>query len=65
MTAKNKALLGVASLTTIGVVIYLSYRRLEKKQQRKISEQVSDEGYEFAHDILYPLKKNRIKRLFQ
>lgn len=63
MTTKNKVLIGVASLTTIGLVIYLSFKKQARKQQAQISERVSDEGYETAYDVLYPLKKNRFGKL--
>ena len=65
MTTKNKTLIGiaglVASLTTIGVIIYLSWKKNVKKQQEML-DKVADEGYETAYDVLYPLKKRQARR---
>jgi hypothetical protein len=63
MTTKNKALIGVASLTTLGVVIYLRYKMQAQRERQQISERVADEGYETAYDVLFPLKKNKFRRL--
>jgi hypothetical protein len=54
-------LLGVVSLTAIGAFLLITQK--EKKQViRKQRQEVSDEGYEFAYDVLYPLKNKRIAR---
>ena len=43
-----KIFLGLAAVALAGMVIY-SIRR-----EKKMLTQVSDEGYETAHDILFP-----------
>ena len=65
MSKNNKKLirlLSIASLSTIGVVFFVSWKQHVKKQKR-ILEQIADEGYETAHDILYPLKRGSIRRI--
>ncbi len=65
MSGKNKKLIGlvsIATLTTVGVVFFISWKKHVKKQKR-ILEQIADEGYETAHDILYPLKRSPIRRM--
>lgn len=64
MTTKNKAIIYVASLTTIGAIIFFSLKKHKDRKKQQILEEVADEGYETAYDVLYPLKKNRIKRFF-
>ncbi|CAN5749299.1 hypothetical protein BH10BAC3_BH10BAC3_42590 [soil metagenome] len=66
MTRKNITLISiasVASLTTLGVVFFIGWRKHMKKQQR-ILDRIADEGYETAHDILYPLKKSSIRKIY-
>lgn len=33
------------------------------KKQQQILDQIADEGYETAHDILYPLKRSPIRKI--
>jgi len=65
MTRKNKTLISissVASLATLGVIFFIGWRKHMKKQQQ-ILDQIADEGYETAHDILYPLKRSPIRKI--
>ena len=62
MSRTNK-IIGVASLTAIGVIVFLRYKKQIKKQQEML-DRVADEGYETAYDVLYPLKGKTLKRLF-
>lgn len=62
MSRRNKAIIGLASLTAISVLIYLRYNKKQAKKQQERLERVADEGYEFAQDILYPLKRHPLKR---
>ena len=63
MSRTNKTIISVASITAIGVIVYLRYKKQNKKQQQ-ILDRVADEGYETAYDVLYPLKPNVLRRLF-
>ena len=63
MSRTSKTILGVASITAIGMIVYMRYKKQMKKQQA-ILDRVADEGYETAYDVLYPLKPNVLRRLF-
>lgn len=64
MSKNNKALFGLASIAAIGVLVYLRYNRKKVKKEMEKLERVADEGYEFAQDILYPLKRHPLRRFF-
>ena len=55
----SKVTLGFAAIGAIVLVIYLSRRNSAKRMLIK----VSDEGYETAHDILFPHKSYRGREL--
>ena len=59
MKTRNKILLGVAAITVAGLVVYLANR----KKTHRMLEQIADEGYETAHDVLFPDKERRNKKL--
>lgn len=44
----------IAVAATTGVLIYQARRR----RQQRIRQQIADEGYETAHDILYPRRSD-------
>ena len=54
MTINKKLLLTVTSLVAIGAIIYFS--RKNRLERERILEQVADEGYETAYDIISPLR---------
>lgn len=54
MNKVSKITLGLAAMGTIALFLYLS-RRINNN---KMLVQVSDEGYETAHDILFPHKNS-------
>ena len=56
MKTSTKTMIGVAALAAVGVAIYLMTRekRMEKRNSRLAH--IADEGYETAHDVLYPNK---------
>lgn len=60
MKKTNKFLLGVAAAAAVGIIVYAmkSRRRTAFRHAR-----VADEGYETAHDILYPNQKGRHRKL--
>ena len=54
-----KIALAVSFIVAIGVIASSS----RKKKTTKMLDQVADEGYETAHDILFPGKKGHKKEL--
>ena len=59
MKASTKISLGVAALALTGALIYVT----RSYNTRKRLLHISNEGYETAHDILYPRQYNRGRRL--
>ena len=59
MKISNKILLGVTAVAVAGFVVYVANR----KRTQQMLDQVADEGYETAHDILFPDKEKRDKKL--
>jgi hypothetical protein len=54
----NRLTIGIISTVAAGLVTYfLIKRNLLKKRLTR----VSDEGYETAYDVLYPLNKRKFK----
>lgn len=60
MKKTNKVLLGVAAAATIGFIVYALKSRRDSARRHA---QVADEGYETAHDILFPNTKGRHSKL--
>ena len=59
MKISTKTMLGIAAITAIGIALLLG-----TKKSKKINlDQIADEGYETAHDILYPKQFGREKKL--
>ncbi|HET9825459.1 MAG TPA: hypothetical protein VFP87_08995 [Chitinophagaceae bacterium] len=59
---RKRIIAGISLLTLTGIVIYLWRRhRIDVMDQLK-AKQVSEHGYETAHDVLFPNKGRRIKR---
>lgn len=60
MKKRDKILLGsVAAVALAGVAVY----SLTKCDTKKRLKNVANEGYETAHDILYPHKKHKKRKL--
>jgi GTP cyclohydrolase II len=59
MSRKN-LIAGISLLTIAGVILYLRHRRRTNLINDIKAQQVSEHGYETAHDILFP--RNRISR---
>ena len=59
MKISTKTMLGIAAITALGIALMLG-----TKKSKKINlDQIADEGYETAHDILYPKQFGREKKL--
>lgn len=50
MKNSTKALWGLLAVSAVGIVFYA----LSKKKHRRKLSRIADEGYEIAHDILFP-----------
>ena len=59
MKTSKKILLGVAAIAVAGLVVYA----VNRKKTNRMLEQIADEGYETAHDVLFPNKEKRNKKL--
>lgn len=59
MTNKSKIILGVTAISAISVIFLLTRKHKVKKE--KMLDDIADEGYETAGDILYPLKTRKYK----
>jgi hypothetical protein len=63
MTATNKRILaGIGLIAVAGIIVYLRRRYKENMINELKAEQVSEHGYETAHDILFPKKSKRIRK---
>ena len=60
--ARKKIIAGISLLTLTGVIIYLWRRQRISTVNQLKAEQVAEEGYETAHDVLFPNKGRRLKR---
>jgi hypothetical protein len=61
MKTRDKIIAGIGIASIVGLVIYLVRRH---KASKLVREQIAEEGYETAHDILFPLK-NKGRRKYQ
>ncbi|MDB5193667.1 MAG: hypothetical protein JWQ96_3230 [Segetibacter sp.] len=61
MSNNKKILTGIVTIGAIGIAIYLS-KRSEARRHQQVLSVVADEGYETAYDILFPVKKQRLRR---
>lgn len=59
MKISTKTMLGIAAITALSVAFILG----TKKSKKVNLDQIADEGYETAHDILYPKHFSREKKL--
>jgi hypothetical protein len=59
MKTSTKILLGITAVAATGTLIFIT-RSLNTRRQLN---HISDEGYETAHDILYPRNYNRGRKL--
>jgi len=59
MKTSTKITLGMAAIVATGVLIYVT----RSYNTRKRLLHIANEGYETAHDILYPRQYNRGRKL--
>jgi hypothetical protein len=59
MKKSNRALVGLGAIAAVALVIYAVKRHNSNRRHIR----VSDEGYETAHDVLFPQKRNIGKKL--
>ena len=58
---RKRIIAGISLLALAGVIIYVRRRHRANVVNELKAEQVSEHGYETAHDILFPKKDRRIK----
>jgi hypothetical protein len=59
---RKRIIAGISLLAVAGIILYVRRRHLASIENELKAEQVSEHGYETAHDILFPKKERRIKR---
>ena len=59
MKTSNKILFGVVAVAVAGLVLYTANR----KRAHRMLDQIADEGYETAHDVLFSDKEKRRLKL--
>jgi hypothetical protein len=67
MKATQKIIAGIGLVTVVGLIVYLVRRqktkRINKQTAELMKEQVAEQGYETAHDILFPKKNKRERKV--
>ena len=58
---RRSLITGISLLTATAIVIYFWRRRTNLIDELE-AEQVAEQGYETAHDILFPRRNRRIKK---
>ena len=59
MKLSNKIGLGLAVLAVTGIVVWL----VKRTENKRMLNQIADEGYETAQDILFPDKRMSAQKL--
>ncbi len=59
MKRSSKLALGIIAATAVGYVVY---RLIRSQKAHSELRNVADEGYETAHDVLYPRKETRARK---
>ena len=59
MKISKKSLWGLTVISALGIAVFLT----RKKRNRKKLARIAEEGYEIAHDILFPNKLVSEKKL--
>ena len=63
MTKKNTfILLGLTVVLTVTTVVLISSIKKKRRTVQLQKQEIADEGYETAYDILYPLKKQQWRK---
>jgi hypothetical protein len=62
MKATTKLLLAIGAAAATGLIIY-AFRRHQRHETDRRLDKVADEGYETAHDILFPDRSRRKGKL--
>ena len=58
----KKIILGIAAAAIITALVVNSEKKRKKKASKRLIE-IADEGYETAHDILFPRKNKEFSKL--
>lgn len=58
MKNNNKIIAGITSAVAVSLIVYVYVHKKNcRKKEEKLNE-IADAGYETAHDILFPLRRN-------
>ena len=60
MKKSERIIFATTAFVVAGLFIYAASRH---KKTRRMLEEIADEGYETAHDVLYPDKSRRSSKL--
>ena len=63
MKLSNKLIIGLTLVAAAGVVVYFSKSASKGSKTRRMLNQIADEGYETAQDVLFPNKNIQDKNL--
>ena len=61
MKQSAKLAVGIVAATTAALIVFNIIRRKRRRQGRL--RKISEEGYETAHDVLYPDNENQYRNL--
>ena len=59
MKNSSKLIVGIGAIAAVALVVYTVRRHQSNRRHLRVAE----EGYETAHDVLFPEKKHRGKKL--
>ena len=60
MKNRYKLIIGITSLAAVGLIVYINTSK--KIKSEKMLDQIADEGYETAGDILFPLRSKKSRK---
>jgi hypothetical protein len=64
MKTTNKVILAVAATAIAATVTGMVIHAVQRKNKNRRLSRVSDEGYETAHDVLFPTRNKRRKSFY-
>ena len=63
MKLSQKIALSLAIVAAAGAILYIAGRRSDSNNSKRMLNEIADEGYETANDVLFPGKKLKSKNL--
>jgi len=62
MRTSVKIIVGVTSVVTTLVAVSMVMYLIKRNNEERRLDRIAEEGYETAHDILFPSRRDRIRR---